>query len=68
MLGNRSLGWVISLRPSEVDSIIFEAKRDVRIHGVGVYGEFDHNKHDFTIKYRWIIQKSPNGDTVEESQ
>jgi hypothetical protein len=58
--------WSISL--TKQDAIIFEARRDVYIYGIGIYGADDDKKHDFKIKYKWIIQRTPNGDTAEESQ
>ena len=50
------------------DAIIFEATRDVYIYGIGIYGAYDDNKHDFKIKYKWLIQKAPNGEKIEGSQ
>jgi hypothetical protein len=57
--------WTISL--TNQDAIIFEARRDVYIYGIGIYGAGDGKKHDFKIKYKWIIQRTPNGETAEES-
>jgi hypothetical protein len=57
--------WSISL--TKQDAIIFEARRDVYIYGIGIYGASDGKKHDFKIKYKWIIQSTPNGETAEES-
>jgi hypothetical protein len=66
MIGNGESNWTISL--TREDAIIFEARRDVFIYGIGIYGAADGNKHDFKIKYKWIIQRTPNGETDEESQ
>ena len=57
--------WAISL--TKEDAIIYEATRDVYIYGVGIYGAGDGKKHDFKVKYKWIIQKTANGDKIEES-
>jgi hypothetical protein len=65
MIGNNG-NWGISL--TKQDAIIFEARRDVYIYGIGIYGASDGKKHYFKIKYKWIIQSTPNGETVEESQ
>jgi hypothetical protein len=58
--------WGISL--TDYDAIIFEATRDVYIYGIGIYGADDGKKHDFKIKYKWLIQRTPNGETAEDSQ
>jgi len=41
---------------------------DVFINGIGIYGAEDEKKHDFKIKYKWIIQKTPNGETIKDSK
>ncbi len=48
--------WYVTLDDSNrPDAIIFQAKKDVRIYGVGIYGPKDEKKHKLYIKYRWII-------------
>jgi hypothetical protein len=37
------------------------------VYGIGVYGAFDNKQHDYTLKYRYTIQRTPNGDTIHES-
>ncbi len=36
-------GWNVGLNDKNVDSIIYEAKKDVRIFGIGVYNASDNN-------------------------
>ena len=62
-IGNGVVGWAVSL--DRWDGIIFEAKRDIWVYGVGIYGAFDNKKHRFKIKYKWVIQNTPNGDTIQ---
>jgi PHR domain len=50
-IGNDS--WAIG--SVSTDAIIFEAKRDVKVYGIGIYGPKDEKKHNFTIKYQWFI-------------
>lgn len=54
--------WYVTI--SRDDAIIFEARKDVYVYGVGVYAPIDDEAHDFTMKYRWVIQSSPNGKDV----
>ena len=60
--------WNVSLESSQIDSIIFEAKRSVRIYGIGIYGAEDGQKHDYTIIYQWRIQQKPNGKTIRKDK
>jgi hypothetical protein len=36
--------WNVSLESSQIDSIIFEAKKSVKIYGIGIYGAEDGQK------------------------
>jgi hypothetical protein len=58
--------WDISL--NREDAIIFEATKDVYIYGIGIYGADDGKKHDLKVKYKWVVQRTPNGETIEDSQ
>jgi PHR domain len=45
--------WYVTI--SRDDAIIFEARKDIYVFGVGIYGPVDKRSHEFTINYRWII-------------
>ncbi len=47
--------WGVGLSDSRIDSIIYEAKKDLRIFGIGVYNAKDNKKHKLTLKYKWLI-------------
>ena len=57
--------WNTSLQLQ--DAIIFEATKNVYIYGIGIYGPGDGKKHEFKVKYKYVIQKTPNGETIYDS-
>lgn len=65
-IGNGTVNWTVSL--NDWDAIIFEAKRDLWVYGVGIYRPKYGSKHDFKIRYKWTIEDTPNGETIEESK
>ena len=66
LMMKKAQSWHVSLK--KWDAVIFEALRDVIVYGVGVYAPYDDEEHKYTLKYKWLIQSTPNGDTIEESK
>ena len=60
-----TLSWAVG--KDKWDALIFEAKRDIRVHGIGIHGPFDNSQQDFTIGYKYIIQETPNGKEISKS-
>lgn len=50
------------------DALIFEAKKDMRVFGIGIHGPKDDKPRDFTIGYKYIIQDSPEGKEISKSE
>jgi hypothetical protein len=48
-----SSSWTVG--KNKWDALIFEAKRDLRVYAIGIYGPKDDKPRDFTIGYKYII-------------
>jgi hypothetical protein len=46
---------------------MFEAKRDIRVYAIGIFGPKDDNPRDFTVGYKYIIQEGPEGKELLKS-
>lgn len=66
-IGSSTFDWTLGL-VKNVDAVIFEARKPVRIFGIGIYGPFGGvQKQNFIIRYKWLIESSPNGEVLQES-
>ena len=38
---------------------MFEAKRDIRVYAIGIFGPIDDKPRDFTVGYKYNVQDGP---------
>ena len=62
---NEGSSWDVG--KNDLDALIFEAKRDIRVYAVGIHGPKDDKPRDFTVGYKYIIQEGLEGKELSKS-
>ena len=57
--------WIVN--KNYWDSLMFEAKRDIKVYAIGIFGPKDNKPREFTVGYKYNVQDGPEGKVLMKS-